>query len=337
MSGDDRDESRDYMAGFSYEEQMEEISVWPALGCTDIGRIRPRMDRMVFALGLTVDGELFAPAANEPVSKAPSQKMNRRVLLDTDHWITYPKLNPEAVLRLFCFPYAGGGSAIFRSWINSLPDTVEVGLVQLPGREHRISEPPFTQVGPLVEALSIALRPHLDKEFAFFGHSMGAIVSFELARWLRSSQSICPARLFVSGRAAPQVPDGSPPTYNLPEADLLIEVRRLNGTPREVLENRELMRLVLPILRADFELVQTYRYSAGPPLDCSITAFGGLQDKEISREDLEAWREQTNDSFSLHMLPGDHFFINTERQMLLDQLSKELGQLTIQGPERQRH
>lgn len=179
----------------------------------------------------------------------------------------------------------------------------------------------------LVEAMTPALLHRLDKPFAFFGHSMGAIIGFEIARLLRRKHYPQPLHLFVSGRRAPQIPDPNPPTYDLPHLDFLRELRRLNGTPQEVLENPEMMALMLPILRADFTLTQTYSYSAEPPLDCSVSAFGGLQDNEVDPEYLEAWREQTTGSFSLQMFAGDHFFLNASQPQLLQALSRELVEL----------
>ena len=241
---------------------------------------------------------------------------------------TIYKANPRAGLRLFCFPYAGGSAALYRTWPAELPDTIEVCMAELPGRGSRLNEPPFTRLESIVDFLANAIKPYLDKPFAFFGHSMGAMISFELACRLREKVVAKPAHLFVSGRRAPQMPDTNPFTYNLPTSKLLEELRRLNGTPIEVLENPELMHLMLPLLRADFEVVETYVYSPGPALDCPITAFGGLQDQEVSREEVEAWREQTIASFSLRMLPGGHFFLHTARQLLLQMLSKELSNLT---------
>jgi medium-chain acyl-[acyl-carrier-protein] hydrolase len=173
---------------------------------------------------------------------------------------------------------------------------------------------------PLVQAIATALLPHLDKPFALFGHSMGAIVSFELARLLRQNYGISPVYLFVSGRRAPQIPHPKPPTYNLPEPAFLAELRRLNGTPKAVLENAELLQLLLPIVRADFEALETYFYQAQPPLECPIAAFGGLSDTETNIDNLEAWANQTTAAFSLQMLPGDHFFLHSAQSQLLQYL-----------------
>ena len=232
--------------------------------------------------------------------------------------------SPGARLRLFCLPYAGGGASIFRTWPDGLPADVEVCPIQLPGRGTRLMERPFTQLSPLVEALAQALVPLLDKPFAFFGHSLGALVSFELARHLRSLYGVCPVRLIVSAGRAPQFPHRDRPIHTCPETEFLAQLHRLNGTPRELLEHAELMEIVLPVLRADFALYETYVYSNGPPLSCPISAFGGLQDRRISHSDLDGWRDQTSDSFSLRMFPGDHFFLNTTQPLLVRVISQEL-------------
>lgn len=187
-------------------------------------------------------------------------------------------------------------------------------------------EPSFTRMQPLVQNLLDVLLPRLDKPFAFFGHSMGALVSFELAQQLRRQHNLEPACLFASGCFAPQISDPHP-IHALPDAEFLEELQRLGGMPNEVLENDELLKLMLPTLRADCTVTETYAYTSGAPLGCPISALGGLQDALVSRADLEAWREQTSASFTLRMLPGDHFFIHTAQPLLLHTLSRELHQL----------
>jgi medium-chain acyl-[acyl-carrier-protein] hydrolase len=247
-----------------------------------------------------------------------------------DPWIVRPKPNPQAHLRLFCFPYAGGGALVFRTWPDDLPPDVEVCAVQLPGRESRLKEPLFTRLSPLVQTLSHVLEPHLDVPFAFFGHSVGTLVSFELARQFRRQNAPGPVHLFVSGRWAPQLPDPYPPIHQLPESEFVEELRRFNGTPELVLQHAELMALLLPILRADFEINETYVYTAGEPLDCPISAYGGLQDARASREGLEGWRVHTRGDFVLRVFPGDHFFLHSARSLVLQTLSRELTQLLRQ-------
>jgi medium-chain acyl-[acyl-carrier-protein] hydrolase len=255
--------------------------------------------------------------------------MTKTAKPEKDRWLNFTKPNPHASLRLFAFPYAGGSTLIFRKWREALPSNVELCSIELPGRSTRLREAAFTTIGPLVEAIAQVISPYLDKPFAFFGHSMGAIVSFELSRYLRRRHQVIPARLFISGRRAPQIPDDEPPTYNLPEPEFIEELRRLNGTPREILEHPELMQLILPLLRADFAVCQTYIYKPEPPLSCPISVFGGLQDHPVTRDDVEAWREQTTAAFSLRMFPGDHFFLQTSAPIFLRTLAGELAELSM--------
>jgi len=244
--------------------------------------------------------------------------------MSTTPWLSPFQSNPRADFRLFCFSYAGGSSVVFRQWPANLPGFVEVCPVQLTGRGRRLTEPLYTKMPPLVQDAAEALQPYLDKPFVFFGHSLGALIGFEIARWLRNRGRPEPLHLFVSGRSAPQLPPTDPLTFNLPEAEFIEDLKRLNGTPHEVLANPELMALTIPLLRADFELAQTYTYTAELPLNCSITAFGGVEDDDVSREDLGEWCKQTTSSFSLHMFPGDHFYLNSARPQLLHALSQEL-------------
>jgi medium-chain acyl-[acyl-carrier-protein] hydrolase len=227
-------------------------------------------------------------------------------------------------MRLFCFPYAGGAASVFRDSPYGLPTDVEVCPVHLPGRGTRLTEPPFSRLPLLVEALSEALQPLLDRPFALFGHSLGSLVCFELARQLRRSYQVCPARLFVSAGRAPQIPNRGRAVHTLPQKEFAEELRRLNGTPDELLDCHELMAIALPSLRADFALYETYGYLPEPPLDCPISSFGGLTDREVRRDDLEAWREQSSMSFSIRMFPGNHFFLKAIEPLLLSTIADEL-------------
>ena len=245
-------------------------------------------------------------------------------------WLSQFKANPAARIRLFCFPYAGGGALTYRNWAENLPPTVEVCPVDLPGRGRRLREAAFTSLRDLVRAAAEALEPHLYEPFAFFGHSMGAIISFELARMIKKERDLKPLHVFVSSRRAPICPSDEPPTYNLPQQEFLEDLRRLNGTPKEVLEHPELLQLLLPILRSDFEVCQTYEYLPGPPLDCPITALGGALDTDVTRAHLECWREMTSSTFRLFMSPGDHFHINSFQPVLLRTLNQELESVVRQ-------
>jgi medium-chain acyl-[acyl-carrier-protein] hydrolase len=239
-------------------------------------------------------------------------------------WFNCPQPNPSASLRLFCFPYAGGSSYSFRSWTKKLPKTIEVCSVELPGRGIQISSHLLKHIEPLVQAIEGEILPYLNKPFAFFGHSLGGLISFELVHLLDRKYNLQPVYLFVSGCRAPQINNIKPPIHNLPESDFLNEIRRFNGTPEAVLKNPELMEMLIPILRSDFTIWESYTYTQKSPLKFPITVFGGWQDPEVSLEELEAWKEQTNTSFSLKMFPGDHFFIHSSESFLLEHIAQKV-------------
>lgn len=242
-------------------------------------------------------------------------------------WVTCPKPCPQVEVRLFCFPYAGGGTSVFHGWAAHLHPCIELYRVHLPGRENRITERPFTRLTAMVETLAEALRAHLNVPFAFFGHSMGALIGFELARQLRRWNEPGPTHLFVSGHRAPQLRDPDPPIHQLPEPAFVEELRRLNGTPEEVLADTELMQLVMPALRGDFAVCETYRYLEDDPVECPISAFGGVGDARVGHADLAAWRSQTSGAFVQRMLPGTHFFLHGARDLLLHAIFEDLSWL----------
>jgi medium-chain acyl-[acyl-carrier-protein] hydrolase len=236
-----------------------------------------------------------------------------------------PDPDPSAPLRLFCFHHAGAGASAFRPWIAPLGAAgVAVCAVQLPGRENRFLEPAHTRLAPLLEALLPQLEPHLRRPYALFGHSMGALVAFAAARALRAAGAPGPARLHVSGRIAPQLSDPRGRLHDLPDEDLLAELRVLGGVPAAVLDNRELMALQLPLLRADLAVNETYRHVAEAPLDVPITAFGGIDDPKVDEHELRGWARQTRAGFRLCLLPGGHFFVATALSLLLRDLVTDL-------------
>lgn len=244
----------------------------------------------------------------------------------TTPWIVrYRTAGREPSCRLICVPYAGGGASVFREWARHLPESVEVLAMQLPGREARLKETLFTRLPPLVQELAEALRPSLDRPFALFGHSVGALIAFEVARRLRRQYGLHPVHLWVAACPAPQTPDADAPIHALPEPDFRERVRRFNGTPAAVLEHQELMAIMSPVLRADFALRETYRYVADRPLECPLTALGGAQDREVPEAALSAWQEQTSRGFRLRMLPGNHFFLQSARNELLEHLRADLS------------
>jgi medium-chain acyl-[acyl-carrier-protein] hydrolase len=242
----------------------------------------------------------------------------------TDRWITRPRPLPRARLRLFCLAHAGGGASAFRGWADALPPDVEVCPVQLPGRENRIGEPAFDRLEPLVAALAQAVDPWLDLPFALFGHSNGALIGFELARLLRSRGRPGPRHLFASGRRAPDLPADRAPIRALPEGEFLAELQELGGLPPALLEHRELLELLVPTLRADVAIHETYDFAEAPPLECGITAYGGVADPKVSRAQLEAWGRHTAGPFVMREFPGGHFYLQEDRPAVLRTLSADL-------------
>lgn len=238
-------------------------------------------------------------------------------------WIIRSKPNAQAQARLFCFPYAGGGASLYRMWSSCLPADIEICAVQLPGREQRFTDPPYTQMAPLVHAVADALMPWLDRPYAIFGHSMGALIGFELAHICHQRHLRMPEILFASGCRAPQLPARRPEIHSLPDARFIEEVSAMNGVPQAILAQTELLQLILPWLRADFTLVETYHPVAREPLPCAITAFGGLQDAIVNQDEIAAWSHCTRGNFTRRMVPGDHFFLTSSQDMLTRALAHD--------------
>jgi len=245
-------------------------------------------------------------------------------------WLVIPKPNPSALFRLFCFSYAGGGAVVFRTWPHDLPADVEVCAVQLPGRENRVRETPLSRMEQVVQNVAQAMQTQLNLPFAFFGHSLGGLICFEVARHLRREFGKAPERLFISARRAPHLREPLPPIHHLPEPQFVAEIRRrYNGIPQAVLQEPDLLRIMLPMMRADFAIFETYEHAEEEPLSCPITVFGGIHDATVNRAALEAWHQHTRNACTLHMLPGGHFFLRDEQESLLRiigaKLQPELG------------
>lgn len=243
------------------------------------------------------------------------------------NWVKSPRPNPTARLRLFCFPYAGGMPA-YETWIDRFPPevrrNVELCSVHLPGRASTHREALFYELSPLLVVLEPMLASYKDLPYAFFGHSMGALLSFELARHLRRRELPGPVHLTVSGHRAPQLADSHEAIHKMPDHEFRAKLREFGGTPEAVLQNAELIELLTPILRADFAVCESYSYVRETPLDCSITVFGGNDDARVSRDELSEWRYQTTQSFSLRMFPGGHFFLQSAVSLFVRVLAQDL-------------
>ena len=239
-------------------------------------------------------------------------------------WYARNAMRKDALVRLFCFPYAGGSSAIFRDWRALLAPGIEVVAIELPGHGIRRDEKPFTELDPLIDALVAALLPDLNRPFAIFGHSLGALIGYELTRRLYTRVGLQPRRLIVSGHEAPASMTSSRQMHQLPDEEFTAELHRLNGTPREILSDAHLMQLALPVLRADFRLDETYLHRPYPRLICPISAYGGISDEDVSAESITAWQRTTKGAFTSRMFEGDHFFIHTATAPLVRQIQEDL-------------
>lgn len=230
-------------------------------------------------------------------------------------------------LRLFCFSYAGGSAASYLPWQAAVDPSIEICAVQLPGRGARLAEQPYTSLPHLIEALAQVIGRESTLPFAFFGHSLGALVAYELARYCKRNDLPLPVRLFVSGCCAPQFRRESRQLHALDDDALIDVLRDYNGSPPEVLANRELMSMLLPTIRADFALVSNYQYRPSALLTHPITVLAGTRDAYDTREQVDGWGKETSGACKVHWFEGDHFFIQSERKAVLDCLNNELDEL----------
>lgn len=241
-----------------------------------------------------------------------------------NRWLMGGRPESTASIRLFAFTHAGGCASGFRQWHKMLPSNIDFYAVQLPGRENRFNEPKLTQFSAAIEAITDALRPNINIPFAFFGHSLGALLAFETTRYLRQLGAPTPQHLFLSGSSAPQVRDAIEAYSKLSDAAFVQSISRYDGIPVEVSQNSELMALFLPTLRADFSLLETYQYREEAPLNCPISVFGGLGDLEASQAKLATWNIHTTKAFRMQMFPGNHFYLNTVQTALLTEITRAL-------------
>jgi len=238
--------------------------------------------------------------------------------LEGPRWIS-------ARVRLICFPYAGVGASAYRLWSRELPPEVEIAAVQPPGRESRFGEPPYRRIDRLAEDVLEPLLPFLDRPFAVFGHSMGAMVATEFVAALARRGGPAPMHLFVSARRALQLPETDSPLNGLSDEEFIAEIqRRYGGIPAEVLRDRELLQLLLPGLRADIEAIEAYSMSSGLRIRCPLSVFGGTNDSRATRAQLEAWRELADREPAVRMFEGDHFYLTGQRQALIAEIARTL-------------
>ena len=264
------------------------------------------------------------PEPSTAAKLSPDKQKLLALRLRQRAWLPYFEAQPSK-LRLFCFPYAGGGALAYRSWIDRLSAVASVSPLRLPGRETRIQEPPIQSMSALVEAIEAVIAPYLDQPFAFHGHSMGAAVAFELTRALQRHGRPLPSALYVSGARAPQFRLNWTPPPESDENQFLEQLRSLNGIPAEVLENADAMKLAMPALRADTTLYRNYVYVSADPLPVPIFAYSGRSDPNVTGAHADAWREQTTEPFALREFEGGHFFIQSSANVFLQVLRDDLA------------
>lgn len=225
----------------------------------------------------------------------------------------------HADVRLFVFPYAGGGVYQYRAWPEGLGPNIEVIGVQMPGREDRVHEAPMADLDAALDPVVADMTSVLDdRPFAVFGHSLGALLCMEAVHRISETSTRSPEHVFVSGCRAPHIIHrGRIPISELDDAGLIDHLRRLDGTPDEVLENPDVAAYLLRLVRADYTLFDNYEYRARPPLERPITVFGGQDDPSTTTESLTAWTGLTNAPTTIHTVPGGHFFVHSARQALL--------------------
>ena len=232
---------------------------------------------------------------------------------------------PAATTRLFCFPFSGGTAGIYKDWKTSAPSHLEVVPIHLPGREKRFSETPFHDLGDMVAALLEVLAEHLDKPYAFYGHSMGAVILFELTRQIRARGLPLPQYLFPAGYRSPERPNPKSNIHHLSDDDFVEELRDYEGTPESFFEHEELVKAMLPMLKADFSVHETYKCYQAEPLPVPILAFHGRQDPVAPESEMLGWAAHTSAEFELYPLPGEHFFLHATRPLLMRKILNALS------------
>lgn len=232
-----------------------------------------------------------------------------------------PKLGPSA--RLLCLPYAGGSAATYIPWSRSLPSAVELIALQPPGRGSRMAEAPHAQMAALVDELMSVFPKVTERPYVLFGHSLGSRVGFEVILQCQLRGLPLPVRFIASGSRAPHLPKREAPIHDLPDQQFVGQLRELQGTPEEILDNRELIEWLLPLLRADFRIADLH-CAPRTSLNCPLTVLAGTQDETVSPAEVEAWSDLTTAGCDINWVDGGHFFVERNREWVLEKVNAVL-------------
>lgn len=227
-------------------------------------------------------------------------------------------------MNLICIPYAGGGASMYFPWKNYIRSDVGLYSVQLPGRENRITDEYYRDIGNAADDITkevLDLVNRTNRPICLFGHSMGAKIAFEVERRLEKEKKPC-TRLMVSGSRAPHMPE-TRPICGLGDSDFLNELNRFEGTPSEILNNKEMVRFFMPLLRADFTMDEQYILQDKVKLSCPIFAFYGEDDSEADGKDMDKWKLYT-DTFGIKQFEGKHFFVKTSMESVIEEVNRQL-------------
>ena len=236
-------------------------------------------------------------------------------------WFSFYGNKKQAKARIFAFPYSGAGSSIFHSWAKKMESSgIQLVGVQLPGRENRFGENLIDDLPSLLENILQEIRNLTDKPYAFFGHSMGGLIAYELSRKIHAENLHLPKHLYVSAFRSPELENTNRPMAILNDDDFLSEIVNYGGMPNEVLENKEFLEIFLPILRADFLLTEYYSYKEGSILTIPISVFSGSEDNIVHPEQMNNWKSKTNKEFNHYKYCGKHFFINDHVDSIIEKL-----------------
>lgn len=246
----------------------------------------------------------------------------------SNKWLV-PLTNYEhSRIRLFCIPYAGGGASVFRNWKHFLSKEIEAIAIQLPGRETRFSEPPISDFKQLIVQIIANIQPHLSEPFAIYGHSLGAAIAFELTHELERL-GFNPDYVFLSGRQSPELASLRTPIAHLPDNEFLNQLMNYNGTPQEIFENKELIEMLLPMLRADFFLAESYQNDHNKKIKADLSALGSYNDPWLTPKSLEGWRNKTAGKFASSWFKGDHLYLNQDTESLVRYIQATLKLLPV--------